>query len=82
MTTFMSNRDNLCVRKDNLYVKNQHTPPNAKFPHFERVPFDELAAQFDLVGNADSRKSRGISFHLVGWLGNSLRTQRALNRSC
>ena len=56
LTTFMSHRDKLCVRIDNLYVRHQITPPELIYLSFEGVLFDELAAGFDLVTHQDTEQ--------------------------
>ena len=58
----MSKRDNLCVRNDNLYVKNQWPKLDVEIPNLERVLLDELPTRFYLVAHEYTE-------HFVGCTG-------------
>ncbi len=51
VTTFMSQRDNLCVSFDNLCVPNQPTGSNVQIANFQGVFLDKLAAGFYFVAH-------------------------------
>ena len=47
----MSERDNLCVSFDNLYVPNQPVCLDVQIANFQGVFLDKLAAGFDFVAH-------------------------------